>query len=359
MILSIYSCRNFLTVLLSLASIWALAQDARYANLTATPQLTNPALTGVMPGQLRVTANYRELYTSLPGADGYRSYAAGVELRTRAGSGNYFGFGAQLQRDDAPASDFNRTQGLLGMSYQQQISGSGRRGTGQYLSGGAQVGFGQRGYDLNKLWFSNQYFVDNATREAYVDRSLASGEGFTGSGASLYLDINAGLAWYGSFGDRLGAYAGIAAYHLNAPNVSPLPGLTDDLDQRFVVHGGGEIPLGTGYMSLLPAARIMIQGPSLDALLGANIRYTQREWREVALRAGLWGQGSNQSGDNLKLNAAIVSVGLETSDVQFAVNYDISIGDFGTVTSGRGGWEISMIYQRSGNYRQKVVCPKF
>ena len=197
----------WLVVLLSV-SFSARSQDARYANLTATPQLTNPALTGVSPSMLRFTANYRELYTSLLGTDGYRSYAAGVEVRRPAGSGNYFGFGAQVQRDEAGTSDFQRTQGLLGLSYQQQISGSSRRGIGQYLAGGAQVGFGQRGYDLNKLWFSNQYFIDPNSRESYVDQTLPTGERFTGSGSGTYLDVNAGLAWFGNFGDRLGAYFG-------------------------------------------------------------------------------------------------------------------------------------------------------
>ena len=344
---------------LLLVTVWLSAQDARYANLSATPQLTNPALTGVIPGQLRATANYRELYTSLPGAEGYRSYAAGVEVRRPAGNGNFFGLGAQLQRDDAPASDFSRTQGLIGGSYQQQIGGNLRRGLGQYLTAGAQVGFGQRGFDLNKVWFSNQYFVDNNSREAYIDRTLPSGEGFAGSGTGTYLDVNVGLAYFGTFGDRLSAYAGVGAYHLNAPNVSPLPGQRDDLDQRYVFHGGGELPLGKGYSSLLPAARVMVQGPALDVLLGSHIRYTQRDWQDLALRAGAWLQGSNQAGDNLKVNAFIVSIGLETESVQFAVNYDISVGDLNTITNGRGGWELSAIFLQKANYRSKVVCPKF
>ena len=353
------TCRFLLLAVGLTVAQGALAQDARYTNLAATQQLTNPALTGVIPGGFQFTANYRELYTSVLQAEGYRSYAAGVQFRRRAGRNNYFGLGAQLQRDEAGSSDFQRTQGLLSLSYQQRLSGSARRGIGQYLAGGAQVGYAQRGFDVTKLWFSNQYFVDNNTREAYLDRTLPTGEEFSGSGAGGYLDVNAGLAWYGNFGDRLGAYAGVAAYHLNSPNVSPFPGDSDDLDRRYVVHGGGEIPLGNGYMSLLPAMRIMVQGPALDALLGGYVRYSQRRWREIALRAGLFLQGSNQSSDNLKPNAVIVGVGLETERVQFVVNYDIGVGDLNTVTNGRAGWELGVIYQQGTNYRSKVVCPKF
>jgi len=318
---------------------------------------------------MRFTANYRELYGSLLGDGGYRSVAGGLELRRPAGNGNFFGIGAQLQSDQAGVSDFRRTQALIGGSYQQHLGSTrGRRNTGHFISAGAQLGLGQRGYDFNKLWFSNQYFVDPGTRESYIDESLPTGEGFIGRGAGTYLDFNAGLAWFGNFGDRRGAYFGGAVYHLNKANVSPLPGNQDLLDQRFVINGGGELPLGSGEMSLLPAGRIMLQGPGTDVLLGSNVRYTERQWREVALRAGLWMSASNQAGGSgtLAPNAWIVSVGLETERLQFGVSYDISVGDLNTVTNGRGGWELSMIYtqkanyrQKVMNYRQKVICPTF
>lgn len=350
---------SLFSLLLTLPSL-ARTQDARFSQIAASPQLTNPAMTGMIPGQMRFTANFRELYGSVLGDGGYRSIAGGVDLRRPAGNGNFFGLGMQLQRDEAGTSDFVRSQGLVSFSYQQHLGGSRyRRDVGHFITAGAQAGFGQRGYDFNKLWFSNQYFVDNTTRDAYIDNSLPTGEGFAGRGAGTYLDFNAGIGWFGNFGNRRGAYVGAAVYHLNKPNVSPLPGRQDLLDQRFVINGGGELPLGTGEMSLLPAARIMTQGPGFEALFGTNLRYTERQWREVALRAGLWGQMSNQSGNSPGINAWIVSVGLETERLQFGVSYDLSVGDLNTVTNSRGGWELSMIYVQKANYRQKVICPTF
>jgi type IX secretion system PorP/SprF family membrane protein len=340
-------------------SFFARAQDARYAQMAAAPQLMNPAMTGVMNGQMRLTANYRELYTSLLGSEGYRSVGAGVEFRRPAGNGNYFGLGLQLQRDEMGSSDFVRTQGLVGLSYQQQLGGSRRGGTGHFLVGGGQVGFGQRGFDLNKVWFSQQYFVDPLTRDAYLDQTLPTGEPIAGSGSNLYLDLNAGIGWFANFGDRTGAYFGGAVYHLTAPNVSPVQGNEDRLDQRYVIHGGGELPVGSGDMSLLPAARVMLQGPSQEILIGSNLRYTERAWREVALRVGIWGQISNQSGGSPALNAFIVSAALETERLQFGLSYDISAGALNTVSDGRGGWELSVIYVQPSSYRDRVICPKF
>jgi type IX secretion system PorP/SprF family membrane protein len=351
---------KFLTIVcLLLLPFLARTQDARYSNMSASPQLINPAMTGLMNGQLRFTANFRDLYSSQLSAEGFKSIGAGLELRRPAGNGNFFGIGMQLQQDEAGTSDFKRNQTMLSFSYQQFLGGSRRRGTGHFLAGGAQFGLASRGLDLNKLWFSNQYFINGATRESYVDSNLPSGEGISGAGNSLYLDANVGLGWFANLGDRMGAYLGVAAYHLNKPDVSPISGNIDQLDQRIVVHGGGEIPLGSGDMSLLPAFRFMDQGPAFEALIGTNFRYTERQWKEVALRAGLWAQVSNQLADSPGLNAMIVSVGLETEKVQFGISYDISAGEVGTITNSRGGWELSMIYVQPAKYRSKVICPKF
>ncbi|MFT4686560.1 MAG: type IX secretion system PorP/SprF family membrane protein [Neolewinella sp.] len=346
------------TLVLLMPSL-AQTQDARYSQIAASPQLTNPAMTGLMNGQLRFTANFRDLYSSPLASESLKSVGAGVEIRRKAGNGNFFGVGLQLQQDEAGTSDFKRNQGLISFSYQQGLGRIAGRGTGHFLAGGVSAGVATRGLDLNKLWFSNQYFVDNNTRDAYIDNSLPSGEGVSGAGNSLYPDVNAGLGWFANLGERRGAYFGVAAYHLNSPNVSPISGNTDLLDQRYVVHGGGELPLGSGDMSLLPAVRFMTQGPSYEALFGANIRYTERDWREVALRAGLWAQMSNQLADSPGLNALIVSVGLETERIQFALSYDISAGGVGTIANSRGGWELGMIYTQPAKYRSKVICPKF
>jgi len=351
--------RALLICCLLLLPFLARTQDARYSNMAASPQLINPAMTGLMNGQLRFTANYRDLYSSRLGQEGFSSVGAGLEFRRPAGNGNFFGLGLQLQQDEAGASDFKRNQGLLSFSYQQDLGRLNGRGTGHFLSGGAQFGVASRGLDLNKVWFSNQYFFDDNTREAYLDTDLPTGEGVSGNGNSLYLDANVGLGWFANFGDRMGAYVGAAAYHLTKPDVSPINGNDDLLDQRFVVHGGGELPLGSGDMSLLPAFRYMTQGPAYELLIGSNVRYTQRQWREVALRAGLFTQVSNQLSDSPGLNALIVSVGLETERLQFGLSYDISAGEVGAITNSRGGWEIGLIYVQPAKYRDKVICPKF
>lgn len=351
--------RNTLFLIgLFLASLLS-AQDARFTQWAATPQLVNPALTGVMDGKYRFTANFRELYASRLGNEGLQSVAAGFEMRGNARNGNSFGWGLQVQQDQGGSGDLRRNQALLSASYQQDLGRLGRSSRSRhFLSGGAQFGVGTRGVDVDKLLFSNQYFVDNATRDAYLDTNLPTGENFSGLASTLYLDASAGLAYFAVFGDRRSVYGGVAAYHLNRPDIAPVDGRADQLSVRYAYHLGGELPLGAGEMSLLPTARLLMQRRAYDALVGANLRYSQRDWREVALRAGLFAQVNNSFGFP-DLHALIVTVGLETEQLQFGLAYDVSVNNIGTVNDGRGGWELSVIYVRPGNRRDRVICPKF
>ena len=356
-----YSALSTLLLLLMLSGLLR-AQDPHFMQWQQSIQLANPALTGVIPGQLRAAVAYQELYASVLGPDAYRSAAAGLELRRPAGNGNFFGLGVQLQRDEAGAAEYTRAQGLLGLSYQQQLSGGGRRGRGpaHYLAGGAQLGFGQRGIDLNKVWFSEQYFVDDLTREAYVDRAAPSGEPIGGTGRSFYTDVNAGLAWFASFGERSGAYAGGAVYHLNRPNLSAIQGAEDQLAMRQSIVLGGELPLGQGYASLLPAARAYVQGPSFTAQGGVSYRYTQRAWREVALRLGTYANLATAAPDGgAYLEAVTLLLGLETDGLQLGLSYDLTFGAIDVITRGRGGFELTATWTQAANYRQRVICPKF
>ncbi|WP_116124440.1 PorP/SprF family type IX secretion system membrane protein [Lewinella sp. IMCC34183] len=342
-------------------SATARAQDAGFHHLSATPMLTNPALTGVIDGGVRVTADYQERYSGLGPDASFTSLLAGADWRRPVGRNHYYGFGVQVQHDRGGSSDYVRSQGLVSGSYQQRLGslrGPAGRGA-HFLSAGTQVGLGQRGFDFNKLWFSEQYFFDPASKAAYLDRGAPTGEPGNPAGARTYLDVGAGVTWFGTFGDRSGAYAGLAAYHLNAPNISPRPGATDRLARRYVLHGGGELPLGTGYLSLLPAARVMFQGPSRVAQLGGSLRYTQREWREIALRLLSFAHLNQADGSGVLLSTVTVGVGLEWPQVRAAVSYDLQAGPLARPANARSGFELSVIYTGDLPGRNRVFCPRF
>ncbi len=333
---------------------YANAQDPRFSQFYASPLSLNPAMTGVYEGQFRVVANYRELYSSVLGNQPFRTISASFDYRQQLSRGSYAGFGLHLMHDAAGISNFNRQSGALSASIMKQLGGSRYRANDQFLVAGAQVGFGQQGLDWGKLWFTNQYDRENGA----INFDDPSGESFVRDNSDLYLDFNAGVLWYALFDERQSIYFGAALHHLNSPNISFLD-QTSELPSRWVGHMGGELPFGK-ELSILPAIAVMGQNKSMSATAGANFRYTNREWRELALRAGGWAHVVNQLDSGFALDAITIAAILELEDWNLGFSYDFTTSTLTAANNGRGAFEVSLIYTHPAKVRRRDVnCPNF
>lgn len=350
----IYTFLFFLTCLL--CSTQLSAQDPHFSQFYAAPLHYNPAMTGVYSGKFRVALNYREQWGSVVSSSPFRTIGASFDARQRVGKGDFIGLGFSTLRDQAGEANFARTQGHLNFSYLKQLSGNRYRTNDQYLIGGLQLGGGQHTLDYNRLWFSNQFDEPSAS----IDPNASSGE-LLNNTSDPYLDLNAGLLWYALFGDNASIYVGGAVHHVNAPRISFFPGSSDILYMRWVGQVGGELPFSK-YFSILPSIMVMGQGPSFMSLFGGNLRYTNRDWREVAIRAGVWGQvarSTDASGADFMFPSVIFSTILEMERMQIGLSYDVNAGVLSLPTNGRGAFEISMVYIQPASRRDRVQCPKF
>jgi type IX secretion system PorP/SprF family membrane protein len=331
------------------------AQDARFAQFYHTPLQLNPALTGVFEGQFRGIANYRDLYSSVLGAHPYRTISASFDMRTNVGRNDHAGFGVSALRDEAGISGFNRTNFSLSGSYQKQMGGNRFNRNNQFLVAGAQLGLGQRGFEWQQLWFTQQYDLSSYS----VNQGLDNGEGFSSTSTDLYVDFNAGILYYAIFGANQSVYVGGAIHHVNEPNISFLENNDERLPTKYVLHAGGEFPIADN-ISLLPAVAFMSQGPSMSTTAGMNLRYSRREWQEVAIRAGLWGHIANKLDKEVHFDAMTISAILEVERMSFGLSYDITTSVLSEANNSRGAFEISFIYiHRPRNRRARVDCPRF
>lgn len=347
-------CSTIITSIILLITFQTLqAQDPRFSQFYATPLQLNPAMTGVYEGQFRFTANYRELYNSILGSQAFRTIAAGFDIRQQVNRGNYAGFGLNVMRDAAGVSNFTRQTAGLSASFMKQMGGGRHSVNDKYLIAGAQIGLGQQSLNWNKLWFSNQYDIDGGG----VNGGAPTGENFVNDNSKMYLDFNAGVMWYALFDDNRSIYLGGAFHHLNTPNVSFLE-QTSEVPRRWVVHGGGEIPF-TKEMSILPAVALMNQNKSMSATAGANLRFTNREWRELALRAGAWAHVVNQLESGFALDAVTATAILELERWNLGFSYDITTSKLTVANNARGAFEVSLIYTHPSKTRVRVNCPNF
>lgn len=330
----------------------ATAQDPQFIQFYASPLQLNPAMTGVHPGKWRVVANYREQWNSILDTKPFRTVSASFDAKTNVGRSDYFAYGVTALNDRAGSSEYTRTSGALSLSYMKQLDGSRYRSYDQFLIGGFQAGLGQHRLDYGNLWFSSQF--DNGTEQ--VDRTLPNGE-MIEEASDMFLDVNAGLMWYAVFDDNQSLYFGGAVHHVNAPKVSFIADGQEQMDMKWTLHGGGELPF-SHQLSILPAVAVIGQGPSLLSLFGANMRYTNRDWKEVAIRAGAWGHLAKDVEGGLYNPAVTFTAILELERWNLGISYDVNANKLAPPTNGRGAFELSLIYYQPASRREKVRCPK-
>ena len=329
------------------------AQDAQFSQFYRAPLQLNPAMTGVFEGSWRIVANYREQYNSILNANPFRTIATSFDMRRKAVRNDYFSFGVNLLQDQAGASLFSQYRGNLSFSYMKQLSGSRYSTQSSYLIIGGQVGAGQNRFNPEKLWFSAQYDAPSVS----VNQNADNQEPNLNTSSNIFLDYNAGLMWYTRLDEYSSIYFGGALNHISQAEISLFEDGSESLYQRWVLHGGGELAINR-ELSILPAVLVMIQGPSLQTNVGANFRYSNHDWREVAIRVGAWGRVAKTTTSS-HFDALIFSTILEMERWNVGLSYDINTSNLRDASQSRGAFEVSLIYVHPAKEKFKVNCPKF
>lgn len=348
-----YYLLGLLVLLLSGSISESKAQDPRFSQYFASPWNLNPAMTGVFNGRWRVTANYRDQWSSFLAPVPFRTYSAAADVRLGVSRNDYLALGLGLMHDEAGTARYQQNKGQLGGAFIKQLSG-GPRQADHFLSAGAQVGFGQNSIDWSKLWFSRQF--DPLTETP--DLNAGNGEPNAGAGTDLYLDFNAGLLWYVLFGDQGFWYAGGALHHINQPVISLVENNEEQLYSRWSAHTGGLFPFNENF-GLLPGVLVMRQGPAFETDLGLNVRYSNNDRNELALRLGAWARLGNKLDSGLQMDAVAVVAMLELERWMLGISYDVTVSTLTRANNSRGAFELSLTYFHPEERRAKVVCPRF
>jgi type IX secretion system PorP/SprF family membrane protein len=329
-------------------------QDPRFSQFFASPWNLNPALTGAFDGRWRVTANYRDQWSSILAPVPFRTYSAAADVRLGVNADDFFAFGIGLMHDEAGTARFSQNKVQLGGAFLKQLSGGPRRAD-HFVSLGAQLGFGQNSIDWGRLWFSRQF---DPTAEV-PDFTAGNGEPNAGANTNVYLDFNAGLLWYVLFGNNGGFWsAGAALHHINQPIVTLADNDSERLYSRWTAHTGGQLPMSDNF-SLLPGVQVMQQGPAFEADFGMNIRYANNDRNDVALRLGAWSRLGNRLDRGLQMDAIAVVAMLELERWMLGISYDITTSSLSLVNNSRGAFELSLTYFHPAERRSRVVCPRF
>ncbi len=324
----------------------AAAQDIHFSQLFETPLLRNPALAGLFSGDIRIQTVYRSQWNSVTNA--YQTTSANIEYKVPVGeTEDFITLAGQVLYDKAGTVDLNSTHILPAFNYHKSLSAD----KNMYLSMALMGGYVQRSIDRSKITTNSQF--DGTS----YNSGAATGETFAKS-SYHYFDGSAGMTLNAQLGENEdnNFYIGVAYHHLTKPkNLSFYSDYNSELTPKWVASGGVRMNLND-YAFVTIEGDYSKQGVNKEIIGG--VLYTQRlddaEEPKYLIHGGAY----------MRFQDAIIPVvKVEAKPIAIAVSYDVNISGLKKASTGRGGFEVSLTYQKFSNRFNSSVnavkCPKF
>ena len=305
----------------------AQAQDTRFSQPLNNQLALNPAMMG-LTNDLRVNLNYRNQWASID--KGYSTYAVSLIcplfLQSKGDSSKKeFGrsrldFGINVTDDKS--GGFNRINATLSIGYGLKLNAANTI----Y----AALNFGYIRYSLDVL--------HQTTDEQFVNGTFNP---LLPNGENLNLNKggpDVGLGFMYHFAPETGkvqAFAGLAAYHVNQPNLSVESGGKANLPARFNFQAGVKI-IGN-KMDFTPVVLYNIQGPFKQFTGGLLAAYKfGSNGDKGKLVVGSWFK---------EKDAVVVQAGYEMKYFFFTYSYDFGISKLARTTSGLMTHEVTLAFK--------------
>ena len=322
------------------------AQDIHFSQFFETPLLRNPALAGIFTGDVRVQAVYRTQWNSVTVP--YQTGSLNGEYKKPIGRGNDFlTIGGQLLYDKAGTVALTATHILPTLNYHKSLSTE----RNMYLSLGFMGGWVQRRIDRSKMTTNSQYDGTG------FNPGMADGETFPKSSYS-YLDASMGMSFNSQLGENTdnNIYLGLAYHHFNkATKVSFYGNPNYEMIPKWVGSAGLRLNF-SDYSYFTLEGNYSKQGPYTETIVGSL--FTRRLGEDEDPKYSISG------GAFIRWSDAIIPVAkIEFKPFAVAVSYDANISQLKAASQGRGGFEISLTYQKFVNKDnssiEAVRCPRF
>jgi type IX secretion system PorP/SprF family membrane protein len=331
--------------MLSIA-VKASGQDIHFSQIFETPFLRNPALAGLFNGDIRVQTVYRSQWNQV--TDAYHTGSANMEYKLPVGNGDDFlTVGGQILYDKSGTVNFSSTHILPAINFHKSLSTD----KNKYLSLAFMGGVIQKRIDQDKITTNNQYFNSTFNPDANNGEPLPSS-------SYTYFDGSVGLSYNSQIGENVdnNFYLGIAYHHFaKSKKIGFYSNESSEFAPKLVGSAGIRMSL-TDYSFVTFEGDYSKQGTTTEIIGGLlySLKLDEIENPIYIIHAGTY----------VRMNDAIIPViKLETTPMSYAVSYDINISGLKKVSTGRGGFELSISYKRfldrDNSSSKALKCPKF
>ncbi|AYL98686.1 PorP/SprF family type IX secretion system membrane protein [Mucilaginibacter celer] len=307
--------------------------DPHFSQYYAYPLWLNPALTGAFDGDTRLSANFRDQWSNIN--NGYRT--AGVSMDHKVNDKAAIGFNVLDQKAGTAGYNYFTAYGSFG--YGIPISGDGN----QRLHFGLQAGVINRSFDPGKLQSDNQYDPNTG-----FDPTIPNFENFGYSSATVF-DAGAGIYYYNADPmNKANLFGGVSVNHLtDVKDPFASGGINSKLPMRFTAHGGIRIK-ASQLLDVIPNAVYIKQNKAEIKAFGIYSEFKFADDNGLVL------------GGMLRLqDAAIANIGYHIRRMVIGASYDFNTSGLRSVTSGVGGFELSISYIFSRYADSPApICPR-
>ncbi len=312
----------FLLVLLLTGNIQA--QDTRFSQPLSNQLALNPAMMG-LTNDFRININYRNQWASID--KGYSTYTASLiyplflktggaksDTTRKVEGRSRLDFGINVTDDKS--GGFNRINATLSVGYGLKLNSS------NTLYAALNVGYIRYALDVLHQTFDEQYQLGayNATNPNNESLNLSKGAPDVGLGFMWHFTPESG---------KLQAFAGLAGYHVNQPNLSLIGG-RGTLPARFNFQAGVKI-IGT-KVDVTPVVLYNLQGRFKQFTGGLLVAYKFGEMKGK-LVVGSWFK---------EKDAIVAQVGYEQKFFLINYSYDFGISKLARTTKGLMTHEITL-----------------
>ncbi|MGN8072249.1 PorP/SprF family type IX secretion system membrane protein [Mucilaginibacter sp. SG564] len=330
--------KRVIVIMAILLQIGAISQlkaqiDPHFSQYYAYPLYLNPALTGVINGDVRVNANFKNQYATINNA--YQTGALSVDFRPT----DKVGVGFNVINQAAGDVGYNYFAAYGSFGYAISVSNDGYK----KVSFGVQAGIINRSFDPNKAQFGSQFNPSSG-----FDPTLPSNENFLNTNATIF-DAGAGVFYYD--GDPLhnaNFFGGVSVSHLaRSKDPFAVDGSSLKLPIRYTVHAGVRIK-ASDYFDIIPHAIYIRQQKAEEKAVGA--------YSELKLQDD---KGLILGGMYRFKDAAIANIGYHVNSLIIGASYDFNTSSLTRATSGNGGIELSVSYVfRKRIQEPEAICPR-
>lgn len=340
--------KKILLALAILISVQATAQDVHFTQYFTSPLTLNPANTGLVNCDWRLSGNYRSQWgavNAVPYLTGTVSYDMAI-LKNKL-RGDALGIGVLGLFDKAGSGALQNITTGLSLAYHKKLGDDPDRP--QTLSIGVQGYLVQKSVDQQKLTFESMW--DPVSGEILY----FSGENITQM--NPYPDFNAGIMYSGRLNEKATLYAGGSYYHITRPTESFL-GSDYQIHSRITGTIGGSFQMNDNTV-LYASSMYQQQGKASELLLGAAAGFILNPSHEDEIGNTIFYLGAWY-----RFNDAVAPyIGFEWSKAKLGLSYDVNLSSFTPATQGQGALELSLIYTgciiRNVSRTYNFECPRF